>query len=86
MPDLLAAFYYQREFGVKSFESLASYQEEITSRDLTQKGFVIGDGGEEQIGNVANVRKEFRTLAFWQGSLKTDDEGNASLNLAPRTT
>lgn len=78
LPDLLAAFYYRREFGVKSFESLASYQEEISSRNLTQKGFVIGDGGEEQIGNVPNVRKEFRTLAFWQGSLKTDDEGNAS--------
>src|SRR5208337_2814461 len=78
LPDLLASFYYRREFGVKSFESLASYQEEISSRNLTQKGFVIGDGGEEQIGNVPNVRKEFRTLAFWQGNLKTDDEGNAS--------
>jgi len=78
LPDLFASFYYQREFGVRSFESLASYREEITPRDLTQKGFVIGDGGEEQVGNVANVRKEFRTLAFWQGNLKTDDEGSAS--------
>ena len=42
---------------------------------LTQKGFVIGDGGEENIGNVTSVRKEFRTLAFWQGHLKTDDAG-----------
>jgi len=78
LPDLGASFYYQREFGVRSFKSLASYQEEITRRSLTQKGFVIGDGGEEKIGNVAIVRKEFRTLAFWQGNLKTDDEGSAS--------
>ena len=78
LPDLVPAFYYRRAFGVRSFESLASYQDEISSRNLTQKGFVIGDGGEEKIGNVANVRREFRTLAFWQGSLKTDGEGNAS--------
>ncbi|MBV8351561.1 MAG: hypothetical protein JOZ21_04735 [Verrucomicrobia bacterium] len=78
LPDLIAGFYYRREFGVRSFESLASYQEEISSRNLTQKGFIIGDGGEEKVGNVPNVRKEFRTLAFWQGNLKTDQDGNAS--------
>jgi uncharacterized protein YfaS (alpha-2-macroglobulin family) len=84
LPDLITAFYYRREFGVRSFESLASYQEEISSRNLTQKGFVIGDGGEEKIGNVPNVRREFRTLAFWQGNLKTDGEGNASFEfIAP---
>ena len=27
--------------------------------------------------NVKNVRKEFRTLAFWQGSLHTDTNGKA---------
>jgi uncharacterized protein YfaS (alpha-2-macroglobulin family) len=78
LPDLLGSFYYRHEFGVRSFNSLASYQEEISRRSLTQKGFVIGDGGEEKIGSVANVRKEFRTLAFWQGNLKTDGEGGAS--------
>jgi uncharacterized protein YfaS (alpha-2-macroglobulin family) len=78
LPDPGASFYSQREFGVRSFESLGSYQEVIPRRSLTQKGFVIGDGGEEKIGNVANVRKEFRTLAFWQGNLKTNADGNAS--------
>jgi uncharacterized protein YfaS (alpha-2-macroglobulin family) len=82
LPDLAGSFYYQREFGVRSFQSLASYQEDFGLRNLTQKGFVIGDGGEEKIGNVANVRKEFRTLAFWQGHLKTDDRGNASFEFA----
>ena len=78
LPDLVASFYPQREFGVRSFESLASYEEAIPRRSLTQKGFVIGDGGEENIGNVTSVRREFRTLAFWQGRLRTDDQGSAS--------
>jgi uncharacterized protein YfaS (alpha-2-macroglobulin family) len=86
LPDIIAAFYPRREFGVKSFKSLDSYQEQILSRNLTQKGFVIGDGGEEKIGNVANVRKEFRTLAFWQASLKTDPEETLRSSSLPRTT
>jgi uncharacterized protein YfaS (alpha-2-macroglobulin family) len=45
---------------------------------LTQKGFVIGDGGEEAISNIKNVRKEFRTLAFWQGNLKTGADGKVA--------
>jgi uncharacterized protein YfaS (alpha-2-macroglobulin family) len=78
LPDLLGSFYYERPFGVKSFESLDSYQEAIPRQSLTHKGFIIGDGGEEKVGNVLNVRKEFKTLAFWAGALKTDNEGNAS--------
>jgi alpha-2-macroglobulin len=78
LPDLLGSFYYERAFGVKSYESLDSYQETIPRRSLTHKGFIIGDGGEEKVGNVVNLRKEFKTLAFWAGALKTDREGNAS--------
>src|SRR6185503_309684 len=40
----------------------------------------IGDGGEEAIPNVNNVRKEFKTLAFWQGSLTTDNDGKAKFD------
>jgi len=76
----MAAFYPQRPFGVRSFQSLTSYWEDIPRQSLTQKGFVIGDGGEEQVGSVRNVRKEFRTLAFWQGSLKTDEQGRAAFS------
>src|SRR4029453_7538942 len=56
-------------------EALHGYIENLAKLSLTQKGFVIGDGGEEAISNVKNVRKEFRTLAFWQGSLKTAADG-----------
>jgi alpha-2-macroglobulin len=78
LPDLLGSFYYERPFGVKSYESLESFQETIARRNLTHKGFVIGDGGEEKVGNVVNTRKEFKTLAFWAGALKTDLDGNAA--------
>jgi alpha-2-macroglobulin len=82
LPDLVASFYYQRPFGVKSYESLDPYQETITRQNLTHKGFIIGDGGEEKVGNVANIRKELQTLAYWAGSLKTDNEGNAAFEFA----
>jgi Large extracellular alpha-helical protein len=55
---------------VRTYEALHGYIENLAKLSLTQKGFVIGDGGEETISNIKNVRKEFRTLAFWQGSLK----------------
>ena len=80
LPDLTDSFYYRRLFGVRSFESLTAYQEDIPRRSLTQKGFVIGDSGAERVGNVTNVRKEFRTLAYWQGDLKTDSSGNAAFD------
>jgi alpha-2-macroglobulin len=78
LPDLVASFYYERTFGIKSYESLDSLQEAIPRQSLTHKGFVIGDGGEDKIGSVVNARKEFQTLAFWAGALKTDQDGNAS--------
>jgi alpha-2-macroglobulin len=77
LPDLVGSFYYERAFGIKSYQSLDSLQEAIPRQSLTHKGFVIGDGGEEKIGSVVNVRKEFQTLAFWAGALKTDQDGNA---------
>ena len=82
LPDLVGAFYYERTFGIKSYESLDSYQEAIPRQSLTHKGFIIGDGGEEKLANVVNVRKEFQTLAFWAGALKTDKDGNAAFQFS----
>lgn len=80
LPSVLANFYRRNPFAVRSYQSLERYIEEIKLPSLTQKGFVIGDGGEEVIPNVTNVRKEFKTLAFWQGSLKTGKDGNATFD------
>jgi uncharacterized protein YfaS (alpha-2-macroglobulin family) len=56
----------------------------LAKLSLTQKGFTIGDSGEEAISNTKNVRKEFRTLAYWQGSLKTGADGKVTFEfIAP---
>ena len=71
LPNIGERFYPKNPFSVRTYEALHGYIENIAKLSLTQKGFTIGDGGEEAVSNVKNVRKEFRTLAYWQGSLKT---------------
>jgi uncharacterized protein YfaS (alpha-2-macroglobulin family) len=78
LPDLGEHFYSRNPFSVRTYEALHGYIENLAKLSLTQKGFVIGDGGEEALSNIKNVRKEFRTLAFWQGSLKTGADGKVA--------
>jgi uncharacterized protein YfaS (alpha-2-macroglobulin family) len=78
LPNIGARFYPKNGFLVRTYEALHGYIENLAKLSLTQKGFVIGDGGEEAISNIKNVRKEFRTLAFWQGSLKTGADGKVA--------
>ncbi|MEP7015494.1 MAG: alpha-2-macroglobulin family protein [Verrucomicrobiota bacterium] len=80
LPEVLAGFYQRNPFGVRSYQSLERYLEEIKVPSLTQKGFTIGGGGEEAVPNVTNLRKEFKTLAFWRGSLKTGRDGKATFD------
>lgn len=75
LPDIGSVFYPERRFGVQTDSALDRLIAGIKRESLTEKGFIIGGGGEEGFQNITNVRKEFRTLAFWQGSLKTDADG-----------
>ena len=75
LPNIGERFYPKNPFSVRTYEALHGYIENLAKLSLTQKGFTIGDGGEEAVSNVKNVRKEFRTLAYWQGSLKTGADG-----------
>ena len=75
LPNIGERFYPKNPFSVRTYEALHGYIENVAKLSLTQKGFTIGDGGEEAVSNVKNVRKEFRTLAYWQGSLKTGADG-----------
>ena len=78
LPGVGAGFYPRNLFCVTTYEALHGYIDNLTKLALTQKGFIIGGGGEEVTGNVKNVRKEFRTLAFWQGSMLTGPDGKAT--------
>jgi uncharacterized protein YfaS (alpha-2-macroglobulin family) len=78
LPNIGSRFYPRNLFSVRTYQALHGYIENLAKVSLTQKGFVIGDGGEEAISNVKNVRKEFRTLAFWQGNLRTSADGKVS--------
>jgi uncharacterized protein YfaS (alpha-2-macroglobulin family) len=78
LPNIGAGFYPRNVFSVRTYEALHGYIENLAKLSLTQKGFVIGGGGEEAISNTKNVRKEFRTLAFWQASLKSGTDGKVA--------
>jgi alpha-2-macroglobulin len=75
LPQIGEKFYPKNPFFVTTYEALDRYIDDLAKLSLTQKGFTIGDGGEEAITNTKNIRKEFRTLAYWQASLKTDAAG-----------
>jgi uncharacterized protein YfaS (alpha-2-macroglobulin family) len=78
LPAIGARFYPRNPFSVRTYEALHGYIDDLAKLSLTQKGFTIGGGGEEEISNTKNVRKEFRTLAYWQGSLKTGADGKVA--------
>src|SRR4029434_7568578 len=79
LPAIGAGFYPRNPFSVRTYEALRGYIDDLAKLSLTQKGFIIGGGGEEEaISNTKNVRKEFRTLAYWQGSLKTNADGKVT--------
>jgi uncharacterized protein YfaS (alpha-2-macroglobulin family) len=84
LPAIGARFYPTNPFSVRTYEALHGFIDDLAKLGLTQKGFTIGDGGEEVTANTKNVRKEFRTLAYWQGSLKTGTDGKVTFEfIAP---
>src|SRR5439155_3743512 len=84
LPKIGDRFYPRNPFSIRTYQALHGYIENLAKLSLTQKGFIIGGGGEEAISNVKNVRKEFRTLAYWQGSLKTGADGRVAFGfIAP---
>jgi uncharacterized protein YfaS (alpha-2-macroglobulin family) len=49
---------------------------------LTPKGETDGGGGgDDAEGSVSELRKDFRVLAFWLGSMATDARGHASADI-----
>lgn len=74
-PDCLATFYPGRSHQVVTYGALGDYRETFPADSLCQKGFVIGDGDLEGGPGNVRLRKEFKTLAFWQSRVKSDSAG-----------
>ena len=79
LPDALATFYPPNPYSITNYQSLTDFLQMGTTNGNFQKGFIIGDGGEDENAN-ASLRKEFRTLAFWNASLKTGADGKVSFD------
>ena len=76
-PDLVSAVYVHKALQVMNADSR---QRVISRRVLTPKGETDGGGGGADPG-VGTMRKDFRVLAFWLGSVATDEQGQATVDV-----
>jgi len=73
-PDVLQSIYLEKALQVSNEESR---QRIVSRRVLTPKGASDGGGGGRDAG-PGMLRKDFRVLAFWLGSIVTDAKGRAT--------
>ena len=76
-PDILGSVYVQKALQVMNADNR---QRIISRRVLTPKGETDGGGGGAEAG-AGTIRKDFRVLAFWLGSVLTDADGRASVDV-----
>ncbi len=76
-PDILKSVYVKKALQVLTTDSR---QRIVSRRVLTPKGGDEGGGGGEEPG-AGTMRKDFRVLAFWVGSVVTDANGQASIDV-----
>jgi uncharacterized protein YfaS (alpha-2-macroglobulin family) len=72
-PDVLQSIYLEKALQVVNEDSR---QKIVSRRVLTPKGETQGGGGGRDAGPGV-IRKDFRVLAFWVGSVITDAKGHA---------
>ena len=76
-PDLWSDFHELQPLAVLTGSSLQSLLPENPKElEFTNKGYVIGGGGIEILGE--KLRKNFQPVAFWQGALVTDATGKVT--------
>ncbi len=73
-PDVLRSVYVPKALQVMNEDNR---QRIVSRRALTPKGTDAGGGGGADAG-VSQLRRDFRVLAFWLGSVTTDSKGHAS--------
>ena len=78
LPTFGENFYPKNIFNVVTYPSLRGLVSGFAPESLTQKGYVVGDGGDEAFGKVELTRKEFKPLILWSPSLITGADGKVS--------
>src|SRR5262245_2425976 len=73
-PDVLGSVYVDKALQVLNEDTR---QRIVSRRVLTPKGETDGGGGGMDAG-AGTIRRDFRVLAFWLGSVATDAHGHAS--------
>ena len=76
-PDILRSVYVEKALQVINTDNR---QRIVSRRVLTPKGSTDGGGGGGDSG-AGTIRKDFRVLAFWLGSITTDADGHASVDV-----
>jgi alpha-2-macroglobulin len=76
-PDVLDSVYVQKALQVINSDNR---QRIVSRRVLTPKGATEGGGGGADAG-AGTLRKDFRVLAFWLGSVVTDANGHARVEV-----
>jgi uncharacterized protein YfaS (alpha-2-macroglobulin family) len=76
-PDVLGSVYVEKALQVMNQDNR---QRIISRRVLTPKGATDGGGGGAEAG-AGTIRKDFRVLAFWLGSVTTDADGHATVDV-----
>ena len=76
-PDVVGSVYVRKSLQVLNEDSR---QRLVSRRVLTPKGESPGGGGGEDAG-AGTLRKDFRVLAFWLGSVTTGGDGRAAIDV-----
>lgn len=76
-PDIIDSVYLEKALQVLNDDSR---QKIISRRVITPKGAGEGGGGGKDAGPGV-VRRDFRVLAFWLGSVTTDKKGHAQTEI-----
>ncbi len=76
-PDVLESVYVSKALAIMNEDSR---QRIVSRRVLSPKGASDGGGGGDA-GGPGSVRRDFRTLAFWLGSVATDGSGHARVDV-----
>ncbi|MEI8311243.1 MAG: alpha-2-macroglobulin family protein, partial [Verrucomicrobiota bacterium] len=75
LPDIAGPFFPGNSFNIITSPALRGLVDGFNPEQLTQKGYTIGDGGDDAFGNVEFTRKDFKPILFWSPNLKTDAKG-----------